>query len=157
MASLGPNTAGTKSKLPRALPSSKPSSVCGSMESLITTTTITTDSGASSIETSVTKRTTTGIPKLGLSNKMQPGQSVEEFTIDEKVWVNGTRPGFVRFIGDTKFAPGKWIGVQLTTPDGKNDGTVAGIRYFQCQHNCGVFVKPQRLTKAPVPEALFQQ
>ncbi|XP_075678945.1 uncharacterized protein LOC113790911 isoform X3 [Dermatophagoides pteronyssinus] len=82
---------------------------------------------------------------------------VDDFHLDEKVWVNGQRPGIIRFIGETKFANGKWIGVQLTSPDGKNDGSVSGIRYFNCPNNCGVFVKPQRLTKAPMPDSVFQK
>ncbi len=33
---------------------------------------------------------------------------------------------------------------------GKNDGSVAGIRYFQCPRNRGVFSRLQRLKRAPV-------
>ena len=42
---------------------------------------------------------------------------------------------------------GEWAGIVLDTAVGKNDGTVAGVRYFQCQPNHGVFVKLEKLTK----------
>lgn len=135
-------------RLPKT-PTSKASSSFGSTDSLTTSDTASSvDIGSRTIKTS--------IPKPNLSLKLS-SDSVDDFRVDEKVWVNGSRAGIIRFIGDTKFAPGKWIGVQLTSPDGKNDGTVAGVRYFACPNNCGVFVKPQRLTKAPMPESVFQK
>jgi hypothetical protein len=48
----------------------------------------------------------------------------------------------IRFVGTTKFAPGIWIGVELDTANGKNDGSIAGIKYFDAPANCGLFVKP---------------
>ena len=39
--------------------------------------------------------------------------------------------GTVAFIGTTSFASGKWIGVILDEPKGKNNGTVQGKSYFQ--------------------------
>ena len=136
-------------RLPKT-PASKASSSFGSSESLTTSDTASSvDVGSKSLKTS--------IPKVGNLSLKLSSDSVDDFAIDEKVWVNGSRPGIIRFIGETKFSPGKWIGVQLTSPDGKNDGTVAGVRYFACPNNCGVFVKPQRLTKAPMPESVFQK
>eukprot|EP00607_Mallomonas_marina_P002242 CAMPEP_0182438218 /NCGR_PEP_ID=MMETSP1167-20130531/85603_1 /TAXON_ID=2988 /ORGANISM="Mallomonas Sp, Strain CCMP3275" /LENGTH=559 /DNA_ID=CAMNT_0024631469 /DNA_START=22 /DNA_END=1698 /DNA_ORIENTATION=+ len=55
--------------------------------------------------------------------------------------IANSKKGVVRFIGDTQFASGEWIGVELDAPDGKNDGSVADVRYFQCAVNHGVFVK----------------
>ncbi len=50
-------------------------------------------------------------------------------------------PGVVRFVGETQFAPGVWIGVELQEANGKNDGSVNGDRYFQCLDKHGVFVR----------------
>ncbi|XP_036451165.1 CAP-Gly domain-containing linker protein 1 isoform X1 [Colossoma macropomum] len=78
--------------------------------------------------------------------------SVAEFTVGERVWVNGNKPGYVQFIGVTQFAPGQWAGIVLDEPIGKNDGSVAGVRYFQCEDLRGIFTRPSKLSRAPVPE-----
>ena len=52
--------------------------------------------------------------------------------------IAGNKIGIVRFFGTTEFAPGDWVGVELSTPDGKNDGTVADIRYFNCPDKHGL-------------------
>lgn len=38
--------------------------------------------------------------------------------------------GTVSYVGTTLFSPGKWIGVILDEPKGKNNGTVMGKTYF---------------------------
>lgn len=40
----------------------------------------------------------------------------------------GSKPGTLRFFGNTEFAPGDWCGVELDDPLGKNDGSVSGVR-----------------------------
>ncbi|GAA5998800.1 hypothetical protein JCM5350_006650 [Sporobolomyces pararoseus] len=55
-------------------------------------------------------------------------------------------PGTVRFVGPTSFAAGKWIGVELDQSTGKNDGSVAGKRYFTCEMGRGVFVRDRMVT-----------
>ncbi|GAA5932529.1 hypothetical protein JCM1841_000239 [Sporobolomyces salmonicolor] len=54
--------------------------------------------------------------------------------------------GHVRFVGPTAFAAGKWVGVELEAPNGKNDGSVAGKRYFSCEEGFGVFVRASMVT-----------
>jgi kinesin family protein 13 len=56
------------------------------------------------------------------------------------------KPGFIRYIGGTKFASGTWIGVELEQAQGKNDGSLKGVRYFNCEENRGVFVRSDKLT-----------
>jgi len=55
--------------------------------------------------------------------------------------------GVVKFQGPTKFAKGRWIGIQLSVAEGKNDGTVNGVRYFSCPPDHGLFVKPENVVK----------
>jgi dynactin 1 len=38
--------------------------------------------------------------------------------------------GIVAYIGMTSFAVGKWVGVILDEPKGKNNGTLKGTTYF---------------------------
>uniref|UniRef100_A0A3P8STN5 CAP-Gly domain-containing protein n=1 Tax=Amphiprion percula TaxID=161767 RepID=A0A3P8STN5_AMPPE len=75
-----------------------------------------------------------------------------DFQIGEKVWVNGNKPGYVQFVGGTQFAPGQWAGIVLDEPIGKNDGSVAGVRYFQCEDGRGIFTRPSKLSRTALPE-----
>ncbi|XP_039444480.1 kinesin-like protein KIF13B isoform X3 [Culex pipiens pallens] len=53
--------------------------------------------------------------------------------------------GVISFVGGTHFQGGTWIGVELDTPTGKNDGTVQGIQYFSCRPKHGIFVRVDKL------------
>ncbi|XP_055672222.1 CAP-Gly domain-containing linker protein 4 isoform X4 [Falco peregrinus] len=54
--------------------------------------------------------------------------------------------GTIRYIGPTDFAPGIWLGLELRSAKGKNDGSVGERRYFTCKLNHGVLVRPSRVT-----------
>jgi CAP-Gly domain-containing linker protein 1 len=66
------------------------------------------------------------------------------------VWVDGTKPGRIAFIGDVHFAKGEMAGIHLDRPNGKNNGTVGGIMYFQCEPKHGIFARLHRLTREPI-------
>ncbi|XP_021113220.1 CAP-Gly domain-containing linker protein 1 isoform X6 [Heterocephalus glaber] len=72
---------------------------------------------------------------------------VDDFRVGERVWVNGNKPGYIQFLGETQFAPGQWAGIVLDEPIGKNDGSVAGVRYFQCEPLKGIFTRPSKLSR----------
>ncbi|CCX06459.1 CAP Gly-rich domain-containing protein [Pyronema domesticum] len=61
--------------------------------------------------------------------------------------VEAQKRGTVRFVGLVKEIPngGLWVGVELDEPVGKNDGSIQGVRYFQCKPNFGSFQKPERV------------
>lgn len=68
--------------------------------------------------------------------------SKEEINIGSRVLVNNDLVGVVKYVGATSFQTGKWIGVELDEPEGKNSGVVQGKRYFDCKANHGMFVRP---------------
>uniref|UniRef100_H2XMT6 CAP-Gly domain-containing protein n=1 Tax=Ciona intestinalis TaxID=7719 RepID=H2XMT6_CIOIN len=51
----------------------------------------------------------------------------------------------IRFVGETKFAAGVWVGLELSAATGRNDGSVKGTRYFSCQPNHGIMLRPSRV------------
>ena len=74
------------------------------------------------------------------------------FKVGDKIELlsNIGKVGLVKFVGETKFAPGPWIGVELTTEDGKNDGSVKGVKYFEAKPGFGVFCRPGGIKIVPV-------
>ncbi|XP_056250445.1 CAP-Gly domain-containing linker protein 4-like isoform X3 [Seriola aureovittata] len=70
-----------------------------------------------------------------------------EVRLGERVLVVGQRTGVVQFYGKTSFAPGLWLGIELDKPSGKNDGSVGGVRYFNCPPKHGVFAPPSRVQR----------
>ena len=51
--------------------------------------------------------------------------------IGQRVSVKDRGFGTIAYIGKTSFAEGKWIGVILEKPLGKNNGTIQGKEYFK--------------------------
>lgn len=72
---------------------------------------------------------------------------VQPAELDDRVMVSGKKSGVVRYIGETRFAPGIWYGIELDQPFGKNDGSVDGFEYFSCPTNHGVFAPPSRIQR----------
>ncbi|XP_070572671.1 CAP-Gly domain-containing linker protein 1-like isoform X13 [Ptychodera flava] len=77
----------------------------------------------------------------------------DDFIIGDRVLVGGNKPGIIQYLGETQFAHGQWAGVVLDDFLGKNDGSVAGIRYFQCEPKRGVFAKVSKLVREPMSGA----
>ncbi|XP_050526178.1 CAP-Gly domain-containing linker protein 1-like isoform X4 [Daktulosphaira vitifoliae] len=80
-------------------------------------------------------------------------EDTDNFIIGDRVWVGGTKPGNIAYIGETNFGTGDWAGVVLDEPIGKNDGSVGGTKYFQCPPKRGIFCRLTYLTIAPLGSA----
>ncbi|TGZ50415.1 hypothetical protein CRM22_010810 [Opisthorchis felineus] len=77
------------------------------------------------------------------------GPDTQQFQLGDRVLVAGQRRGVIRYIGSTEFAPGTWYGIELDQPLGKNNGSVAGVRYFQCPVGHGIFASINRIQRLP--------
>ena len=65
----------------------------------------------------------------------------------------GGRPGEVMFVGHVAELPlGLWVGVKYDDPVGKNDGSIKGVRYFDCLDKHGGFVRPDTCRVADFSE-----
>ncbi|OQR87495.1 hypothetical protein ACHHYP_08792 [Achlya hypogyna] len=53
--------------------------------------------------------------------------------------------GTVRYIGEVAGFHGLWVGIELDTPSGKNDGAIKDEYYFHCEPKHGVFVRPTQI------------
>ncbi|XP_028294868.1 CAP-Gly domain-containing linker protein 4 isoform X2 [Gouania willdenowi] len=67
--------------------------------------------------------------------------------LGDKVVIAGQKVGTLRFCGSTEFSGGLWAGVELDKPEGKNDGSVVGVRYFTCQIRHGIFAPLSKISK----------
>ena len=68
----------------------------------------------------------------------------DSWTVNDRVEINvngAPAVGTIRFVGGTAFASGKWVGIELDLPNGKNDGSVQGTKYFEAKPLHGVFVR----------------
>ncbi|KAL8894913.1 MAG: hypothetical protein Q9192_003966 [Flavoplaca navasiana] len=80
---------------------------------------------------------------------------LSDFQVGQTVELHDGQAATVRFVGQTLFAAGGWIGVVLDHSTGKNDGSVQGHRYFDCLPGHGMFVRPTAITiiDQPTPKA----
>ena len=62
------------------------------------------------------------------------------------------RRGEVKYVGKVDGTTGFWVGIELDEPWGKNNGSLKGKKYFSCEDNYGVFVRPGKVEVGDFPE-----
>ncbi|XP_037550675.1 CAP-Gly domain-containing linker protein 4 [Nematolebias whitei] len=67
--------------------------------------------------------------------------------LGDRVVIARQKVGTLRFCGSTEFSAGLWAGVELDKPEGKNDGSVAGVQYFTCRTKHGIFAPLSKISK----------
>lgn len=85
---------------------------------------------------------------IGASSRNSSPSNIEAISSELKVGARAQvqgKIGQIRFVGTTSFQTGKWVGIELDEPQGKNSGVVQGKRYFECRTNHGVFVRPSQV------------
>ena len=91
------------------------------------------------------------LPLIGenISETSSPVSESEDkkFEIGDEVSLRENQHGTVRFCGNTSFADGIWVGVEMREPVGTCNGTMKAVSYFKCELNHGVFVRPNKLHK----------
>ncbi|KAJ9059921.1 hypothetical protein DSO57_1036440 [Entomophthora muscae] len=96
---------------------------------------------------------TPGISKHQLASSSAPRKAFnsrrQAFEVGSRVkLLSPLRYGTIRYVGTLSFVSGTWYGIELDNPDGKSDGLLQGIRYFQTQSMHALFVKKEKLNLA---------
>lgn len=76
---------------------------------------------------------------------------MSDLAVGQVIRLADGRNAVVRFVGETLFAPGVWVGCELDDGTGKNDGSVQNERYFECDMGHGMFVRPAAVTVVAQP------
>ncbi|XP_053702060.1 CAP-Gly domain-containing linker protein 4-like isoform X1 [Synchiropus splendidus] len=82
-----------------------------------------------------------------LSDKAKVQLGSMGIRLGDRVVIAGQKVGVLRFCGNTEFSGGLWAGVELDKPEGKNDGSVAGVQYFTCPIKHGIFAPLSKISK----------
>ena len=80
------------------------------------------------------------------SEELTPASTMASVRVGTRVQIKDKDlRGTVAYVGLTEFAAGKWIGVALDDAKGKNNGSVQGKAYFQCEDKHGMFVRQTQI------------
>jgi len=61
--------------------------------------------------------------------------------LSQPIHIQSYPPATLAYHGLVQFAQGIWCGLRLSIPEGKNNGTINGIYYFDANEKEGVFCK----------------
>ncbi|XP_059080579.1 restin homolog isoform X3 [Tigriopus californicus] len=77
---------------------------------------------------------------------------VTQHDLHKRVVIAGVKRGVLKYFGRTHFQEGIWCGVQLDDPEGKHNGQVHGVQYFECDYDKGVFAPLHKVALELQPE-----
>lgn len=94
-----------------------------------------------------------GAPKPKVEDDDYLKEEAGKIKVGDRCEAAGGRRGEVMFVGQVAELPkGYWVGVKYDEPVGKNDGSVKGARYFECQQSYGGFLRPDLVEVGDFPE-----
>jgi tubulin-specific chaperone B len=65
----------------------------------------------------------------------------------------GARRGVIMWVGESEaLKPGYWVGVKLDEPLGMNNGTIKGMKLFECGENHGSMCRGKNVTVGDFPD-----
>merc|ERR1719189_1309871 len=104
----------------------------------------------SAVELSDRRMSEAGLRRPSAASEAVLNDNTAQLMVGMPVWVDGNKHGRIAYIGEVHFAKGEMAGVHLDAAIGKNNGTVGGVMYFQCEPRRGVFSRLHRLTLQPL-------
>ncbi|KAK6460559.1 CAP Gly-rich domain-containing protein [Scheffersomyces coipomensis] len=69
--------------------------------------------------------------------------------------IAGERRGVIRYVGKINVldkGESVWVGIEFDEPVGKNNGSIDGVKVFECKQGHGSFVKPKQVEVGDFPE-----
>ncbi|XP_035681615.1 mucin-19-like [Branchiostoma floridae] len=72
-------------------------------------------------------------------------QSAKNLELGNRVTIGGSKCGVLSYVGTVHFSQGEWCGIELDEPIGNHDGTVQGVRYFECGDKYGIFAAASKV------------
>eukprot|EP00058_Branchiostoma_floridae_P026018 XP_002611508.1 hypothetical protein BRAFLDRAFT_63857 [Branchiostoma floridae] len=72
-------------------------------------------------------------------------QSTKNLELGNRVTIGGAKCGVLSYVGTVHFSQGEWCGIELDEPIGNHDGTVQGVRYFECGDKYGIFAAASKV------------
>nr|CAD7432665.1 unnamed protein product [Timema monikensis] len=73
--------------------------------------------------------------------------------VGQRVRVGGRKRGTLMYYGPIQCDAGVFCGVELDEPEGLNDGSLKGVRYFQCRPNHGIIAPVDKVALFPASAA----
>ena len=77
----------------------------------------------------------------------------DTFSLGQRVIVHGYQPGVIMYIGQIHIESTNeavHFGIKLDQPQGSGDGSISGVRYFECDPDHSVFVSPDAVKPWPI-------